>query len=296
MDKSARIWNNWEEVLEFTKTTEDGLVPGRVVDSMFPPLEGSDAYGIPLERCMRVYGHMQDTGAFFITVLRKKADFKAKPESPGPNEVILKAQAEASKRPRDEDDDDEKEAKKQKVEETTNGHATVASVSVPADADTVLLDADAADAEEAPPEGPAVTAQETAAKKDDTVPGVTNADNSVEQPATETSTPAAQTPGSGIIQQETRKPNGAYEEPFKYLSPEHEVIKDITAFYGISDRFPSDRYIVRNATGQPAKAIYYSSALVRDILVMNEGRGVKFVHGGVKMFVKQDAPSADVCR
>jgi len=30
--------------------------------------------------------------------------------------------------------------------------------------------------------------------------------------------------------------------------------------------------------------------------VENEGRGVKFVHGGVKMFMKQDAPSAEVCR
>ncbi|KAL1844848.1 hypothetical protein VTK73DRAFT_1682 [Phialemonium thermophilum] len=54
--------------------------------------------------------------------------------------------------------------------------------------------------------------------------------------------------------------------------------------------------MVRNATGEPAKSIYYTSALVRDILVLNEGRGVKFIHGGVKMFVKQDAPSAEVCR
>ena len=58
----------------------------------------------------------------------------------------------------------------------------------------------------------------------------------------------------------------------------------------------TDRYMDRNALGEPAKAIYYTSGLVRDILVLNEGRGVKFIHGGVKMFVKQDAPSADVCR
>ena len=54
--------------------------------------------------------------------------------------------------------------------------------------------------------------------------------------------------------------------------------------------------MVRNALGEPAKAIYYTSSLVRDILTLNEGRGVKFVHGGVKMFVKQEAPSAEVCR
>jgi multisite-specific tRNA:(cytosine-C5)-methyltransferase len=70
----------------------------------------------------------------------------------------------------------------------------------------------------------------------------------------------------------------------------------VTSFYGISPRFPTDRYMVRNAMGEPAKAIYYTSALVRDLLVLNEGRGAKFIHGGVKMFVKQDAPSAEVCR
>ena len=54
--------------------------------------------------------------------------------------------------------------------------------------------------------------------------------------------------------------------------------------------------MVRNAMGEPAKTVYYTSALVRDVLTANEGRSVKFVHGGVKMFMKQDAPSAEVCR
>jgi len=36
---------------------------------------------IPFERCMRVYAHMQDTGGFFIAILEKKSEFRAKPES-----------------------------------------------------------------------------------------------------------------------------------------------------------------------------------------------------------------------
>ncbi len=54
--------------------------------------------------------------------------------------------------------------------------------------------------------------------------------------------------------------------------------------------------MVRNALGEPLKAVYYTSTLVRDILVANEGKGVRFVHGGVKMFMKQEAPSAEVSR
>ncbi|CAD0047578.1 unnamed protein product [Aureobasidium pullulans] len=54
--------------------------------------------------------------------------------------------------------------------------------------------------------------------------------------------------------------------------------------------------MVRNALGNPVKAIYYTTALAKDILTKNEGRGMKFVHSGVKMFVKQDAQGQDICR
>jgi multisite-specific tRNA:(cytosine-C5)-methyltransferase len=54
--------------------------------------------------------------------------------------------------------------------------------------------------------------------------------------------------------------------------------------------------MVRNASGEPVKAIYYTSERVRDILVCNEGQGIKFVQAGVKMFQKQDAQGQDICR
>jgi multisite-specific tRNA:(cytosine-C5)-methyltransferase len=54
--------------------------------------------------------------------------------------------------------------------------------------------------------------------------------------------------------------------------------------------------MVRNAQGEPAKTIYYTSALIRDILTENEGKGIKFIHGGVKMFMKQDVQAEGVCK
>ncbi|PFH60837.1 hypothetical protein XA68_10244 [Ophiocordyceps unilateralis] len=77
MDKSGRMWDSWAEVESFAKTENEGQIPGRVVQTMFP----TDCHHLPLERCMRVYPHMQDTGAFFIAVLEKKAEFKAKNEN-----------------------------------------------------------------------------------------------------------------------------------------------------------------------------------------------------------------------
>ena len=77
MDKQGKIWNTWAEVEE-TRANEgsDGL--GKLVEGMFPPTHPDEK--IPLDRCMRVYPHLQDTGGFFITVLEKKTEIKHKPQ------------------------------------------------------------------------------------------------------------------------------------------------------------------------------------------------------------------------
>lgn len=295
MDKSGRVWNSWNEVEEYTKTTEDGITPSRLTESMFPRPATSDCADLPLERCMRVYAHQQDTGGFFITVLHKKAEFKAKPEPAKTQPVPANANATANgvKRSLEEEDVEEVAAKKQKTDEASDSPRPVESE--PAVVETPAV------AEETAPE---VAATEDVAMAVDEPAAAPAADvemSTEETPAeTPAETPKVETPSTETAKadepERKRKQQGPYEEPFKYLSPEHEVIKNVGEFYKISPRFPTDRYMVRNAVGEPAKAIYYTSALVRDILTLNEGRGVKFVHGGVKMFVKQDAPSADVCR
>jgi len=95
--------------------------------------------------------------------------------------------------------------------------------------------------------------------------------------------------------QERRTDPNLSKSLFKYLSSDVPELHQIAAFYHLSPRFPKDRYTVRNAQGTAAKNIYYTNALTKDILQENEGKGLKFVHAGVKMFVKQDAPAPDVC-
>ncbi|OTA63765.1 S-adenosyl-L-methionine-dependent methyltransferase [Hypoxylon sp. EC38] len=259
MDKYSRIWGSWEEALAH------GPRIGRVSETMFARPDTSDCSGLPLDRCMRVYAHQQDTGGFFITVLEKKDEFKAKPEKIRASNKTTstsgtdQAEAEANiERTLDDGEDEIKpEIKKPKT-------ATLPS-----------------EKPEAQPKAP-VEAEQA----------------SVEPKTEEETKPEAEaTPKSnGQADRKVKPSDGNYEEPFKYLPSDHPIIQDIQRFYKISPRFPADRFMVRNATGEPAKAIYYTSALLRDILTENEGRGVKFVHGGVKMFMKQDAPSAEVCR
>ncbi len=284
MDKSGRIWNSWEEVQQYVLTAPDGQVPSKLTEAMFPRPDTNECSSLPLDRCLRVYAHQQDTGGFFITVLEKKHEFKAKPENPPKTEIsnstkidsteavakkVVEEVKAALEEPTDEipttgvkrslDDNEtepEPEVKKLKVEAVIESGLSASKVNAELAGDKI-----AAETEAGPPP------KETATPKD-----------------------------TARTDRRARVPDNSHEEPFKYMSPDHEIIKNIKDFYKISPRFPSDRYMVRNATGEPAKAIYYTSALLRDILTENEGRGVKFVHGGVKMFMKQDAPSAEVCR
>lgn len=301
--KTGRVWNSWQEVQDWTNSEEGraATAPTRLVESMFPLPEEGECSDLPLERCMRVYAHQQDTGGFFITALVKKAEFKARPEDapkklqtatlPASNGAANGAEpGSPTKRKLEEVELEEPEVKKRKVSEEPAAAAAASAAEVATAAELVPAAQPEAAPEvkasepsteapkgDAPLEAPTTTTEPTngTAANDPTTP----------KPAPQQSQP-----------EKKKKQQGPYEEPFKFLSPDNDVIKSVTSFYKISPRFPTDRYMVRNATGEPAKAIYYTSALVRDILALNEGRGVKFIHGGVKMYVKQDSPSAEVCR
>ncbi|KAF3768034.1 hypothetical protein M406DRAFT_90614 [Cryphonectria parasitica EP155] len=266
MDKQGRIWNNWGEVEAWTAESREKVIPGKLTPTMFPRAQEEGRPEVPLERCIRIYAHQQDTGGFFIVALHKKKEFKAKPESAGTDQKTPEDQASGEQnnplKRTHESEGEESSSKRQHTETATETAAET-------------------------------TAEVTAEANGDSKTG----EQDPEKPTDATSQPNNQSTSDGYGDKAAKKQNKLpFEEPFKYLASDNEVIQNIQTFYKISPRFPSDRFMVRNAAGEPSKAIYYTSALVRDVLSSNEGRFVKFVHGGVKMFMKQDAPSAEVCR
>ncbi|KAI1815505.1 S-adenosyl-L-methionine-dependent methyltransferase [Poronia punctata] len=287
MDKSGRIWNNWEEVQKHV--TEGGQAPGKISHTMFPRPDSSDCSGLPLDRCMRVYAHQQDTGGFFITVLEKKKEFKAKEEAKSQLVTPSAPKAEVSAPV-----SDSATATKEEIVEESKATLGQPTDEVPSVGSKRTLEGET---EQEPERKRQRTETPPAEKIENIVQAVTEAEPSKPKTAQTESLAVTDSPApNASTDKRVKRTEGAYEEPFKYLPADHEVIQNIRAFYKISPRFPSDRFMVRNAVGEPAKAIYYSSQLVREILVENEGRGVKFIHGGLKMFMKQDAPSAEVCR
>ncbi|KAL9077256.1 MAG: hypothetical protein Q9157_003447 [Trypethelium eluteriae] len=313
MDKSARIWNSWDEV-EKVKAEGDSESPRKGVDglleSMFAPTTAEGISSIPLHHCMRVYPHLQDTGGFFITVLEKRSEIRTRPESEPKNAngangkpTIISVVKEIESR-------------------TERGESTDNLVTLEEIAPTkVDVNNDAGEGNEPPvvrqnqppeeaeaiqkTEGKRVLedveASETPAKRARLEPEEVAAPQhkehwplppSMDMESTVTRNGLTVEASNGT-KQNSKQP---HEEPFKYLDPNHTELQFIYSFYELSDRFPRDRFMVRNATGQPVKAIYYTSALAKQILVENEGKGMRFVHCGVKMFVKQDAQGPNTCR
>ena len=313
MDRQGKIWNSWAEV-EDTRAKEgsDGL--GKLVEGMFPPKNPSEK--IPLDRCMRVYPHLQDTGGFFISVLEKKTEIKYKPQTDNkaidPKPSIIATVDEIEAKPSDGTNPIEKiNALDDLAPPQTNGDAEGLSAaarqnrenapSEPITPQKRALD-DVADAEATTKRPKFRDEVEPAAPRgaeDRQVhyPPPPGALLDISRPKTTSNLPSPIPPIGNPSQQPNPKGNQqAFEEPFKYLTPNHEELQSIFAFYSLSPHFPRDRFMVRNATGNPVKTIYYTSSLARDILKENESKGIKFVHCGIRMFVKQDVQKFGVCK
>lgn len=265
MDKSGRIWNDWASVeKQRAERGDDGL--NKLQESMFASDED-----IPLERAMRVYPHSQNTGAFFISILEKKSELRSKNHSqhhakseagskttmsgPAPEKQIQEGQTKVETADSD--------GLNNVLETQPNGE--VEKVHTPADAPTN---------------------------------GTTQTEDTSSKRKREDEEQKLAQPEQKRVKSEAnqRKSKGQpFEEPFKYLDANIPELQSVKKFYELSPQFPMDRFMVRNAEGVASKNIYYTTALTKDILQENEGKGMKFVHSGVKMLVKQDAPSPETC-
>ncbi|KAI1628751.1 S-adenosyl-L-methionine-dependent methyltransferase [Exophiala viscosa] len=273
MDKAGRIWEDYESVLkQKADAGDDGL--GRLSASMFPPTED-----IPLDRAIRVYPHDQDTGAFFIAILEKKTEIKAKAETKPAVATVKSGSAKVETA--------NSNGTEAKLETALDGTVETINGSAPPDANGTSKRKRSEDEDEGP-ENDSAPMKRVKSEQD---AGASSHQNG-EAAAPNGAAPALDRPAQPPKKKNRDQP---FEEPFKYLSADIPELAQIREFYNLSPRFPQDRYMVRNAQGTATKNIYYTNALTKEILQENEGKGLKFVHAGVKMFVKQDAPAPDVC-
>lgn len=286
MDKQGVVWDNWKDAEQ--SFNEGNLTLSRFVEGMFPP--STDDESIDLSRCMRVYPHMQDTGGFFITVLEKKSEIRLKPENLPKSGATQSSTATPN----------------QLVPGGSNGteEAPKATTSKPEAGSTGGQEDQAAIPSSVPQEPPVSSPlkrsaehldDEPEAKKPKTSDEAEQSGEKLALAPPPSAVPAPEAQPVTAKPPQRKKPGQPVEEPFKYLDPDNEEVQKIFEFYKISSQFPRDRFMVRNGEARATKTIYYSTELARDILTENEGSGMKFVHCGVKMFVKQDVQKDGVC-
>ncbi|GAA5899683.1 tRNA (cytosine-C5-)-methyltransferase [Sporobolomyces salmoneus] len=204
--------------------------------SLWPPSE-QVAKEQGLQHGLRLYPHLQDTGAFYVCVLVKKGGGG---EASSKEEIV--EEKNESKRERAASPvEGEPETKKSKVAEAAEEQNVVAEV-------------------------PKENVSETEVAK----PVVVEA-GEVAKPMM----------GAG-------RPFN--EEPYIYLSGlEDEQIKICKDFFDISDSFPFDCLLVRNASGAALRSIYLTSTLTKSILSSNAYTRMRLISCGVKLFTRQDS-------
>ncbi|KAL9615871.1 MAG: hypothetical protein Q9160_009192 [Pyrenula sp. 1 TL-2023] len=372
MDRQGRMWNTFHEI-ERHRDTEGVSGLGRLNESMFPP-EG-EMGGISLDRCMRVYPHSHDTGAFFITILEKKSEIRALRQDheyrkvdtteasmqkiddeelnqaeaildlPETNEpmggaLVTNEQSQpANGQPASNDDQSTLNNSITKTQEEHAGHEkrdTPQEITVEeaqkGSGNGLKRKAEDEPLEQSPSkqvrlreehtlgEKPVASSAQSSSQQDVDLEGapslnvqLASARNSQPHEAKTSASAApseslrsvAALENAGHVHPRANGEIGAlagkqknkqpFEEPFKYIPPDKSELEVIRQFYSLSSRFPQDRFMVRNAMGTASKNIYYTTSLAKAILQENEGKGMKFVHAGVKMFVKQDVPRPEVC-
>eukprot|EP00250_Pteridium_aquilinum_P019790 c24573_g1_i1 orf=108-2924(+) len=218
---------------------------------------------LPLERCLRILPHDQDTGGFFVAVFKKIAAFKAEQPTtrhpPRKNTVSWKACADAG------------EAEGiEPLDVTGQEH--------PEETVTTGLTGEE-------------HAEETVTET--TIPSET-AENNADEGLQHTETGNKDVgPGTAQSNQKTSRSQqqGSWKgvDPVLFLKDE-ALISSIISFYGIKETFPLHGHLVtRSEDTSRLKRLYYVSESVASVMRMNfrAGEQMKITSLGLKIFERQ---------
>ncbi|CAJ2667874.1 unnamed protein product [Trifolium pratense] len=208
----------------------------------------------PLERCMRLLPHDQNSGAFFIAVLQKQSPLPA---------IVVKTR---------------KEVDNQQVESVNRGNEDVQALQINPSEITheEVCEQDSEDNKNEP---------NTADSKLSPVIDEESDSKEAQEPRNVDNI-ANVTPSKRKLQIQG-KWRGV--DPVVFFKDE-AIIKSIRAFYGIDEQFPLDGHLVtRNSDTSNVKRLYYISKSVKNVLELNfsVGQQLKITCVGLKIFERQ---------
>ena len=243
---------------EFMASSLDQNTKNRFLKTQWAPENIGD---LNIERCMRIYPHLQDTGGFFVAVLERKKKEPALSRSvSNPDVSCITERLSSSHRKRtnpEAEADEVPEAKRTKVD------AAAPAAPVP----------------EAISTAPSVdSAMDTT---EDTVPSPAGPSTPKDIPAT------------SAKDKDTGKGKDFKEDPYTYLPDNHPLLKTCLERLQIIPSFPSRNVLVRNTladtTSNSIRSFYMSNDLVKAVIMNNDYQKLRLTAAGTKVFTKQEA-------
>jgi len=217
------LYSSYDEVPEKEKN--------KFEKTMFPPENVSE---LNIDRCLRIFPHLQDTGGFFVAVFEKVAPF-------GSLDLFEKKKFEKINNRNDENNDIEMENDKQDEKEINS-----------------IVESDS-----------------KRRKLDNTF----------------------QAHKELRIPEPSQKKNVkvfSIEQPFVFLPKNDPTIESIKEFYGLSDQFPQEQWVVRSE-GEKFRTVYFISDSVKSILNSEDSHRILVVNSGVKMFLRNEGDGTVKC-
>ncbi|KAL1191962.1 25S rRNA (cytosine-C(5))-methyltransferase NOP2A [Cardamine amara subsp. amara] len=255
---------NLKDSTETTQKNENGDVnsceegcketDNSVVDAT-PDEPAEEVSDLPLERCMRIMPHDQNTGGFFIAVLHKVSPLPEFQEKPNPK----------------------------RNSSTKNANSTEKSLGKESEKELVTVDAvlDESAVENV------IEADSNNEKEESLEPEKKNTEG--ESIAEDKEANSSNAGGKRKVPMQ-----GKWKgfDPVVFLKDE-TVVNGIKEFYGIKDEsFPLYGHLVaRNSDTSSVKRIYYVSKSVKEVLQLNfaVGQQLKIASVGLKMFERQSS-------
>ncbi|CBY00502.1 similar to tRNA (cytosine-5-)-methyltransferase ncl1 [Plenodomus lingam JN3] len=258
-EKTAHMFTSWEAYQKARAKYEveepERQFSTKVTASCFPPMAKSEEERIPLERCIRVYPHQQDTGGFFIAVIEKLDDIKvSQVQNP---EGAAKA-----------------EKKQNQVETTTDSTVPIPTENV------IEGDVTMGESEEVP-DAAATLKRKLDENMENGAPKKTKTSEEPVTKSTENGSAAKEVEETGTQPTTPKEPTTTLSSPTLWTSLASPRASLATAS------------CQRTRRGLSLNKIYYTSAFARTIISTNKDRGMRFIHCGVVMFVAHKIKDKD---
>ncbi|KAJ2891322.1 tRNA (cytosine-5-)-methyltransferase ncl1 [Coemansia aciculifera] len=255
------------ESFEAVPIDEAGRGRRKYMENFFP-LAAERMQELNIDRCMRIYSHMQNTGGFFVAVLEKVApisvDEKRKEREAMEVDCAETPAQDSSSAPIP-------------AQDASSAAPTPAQDSSPAPAPApkrARIEKDASD-ETAPQSSDHVSSEEAALQPRDS-----DNDN-------DTSDEAAHLP---YYPDNPRDDPALTENPFVFLDPSNSDMKSIISYYGIKESMSRNGYLSR-MEGESFRSVYFVSDSVRELMDL-AGQRLRVVNTGIRVFSRNSTREA----